>query len=97
MSRRNGLLVSSKTNSSGKINYSSHCRSTPSGELTHEQMRDEFLKWSWTTGHLDGPDGPDGEWPEMYVRGSWDELLDAVPEGLITHEDYEYAFNRTTT
>lgn len=67
------------------------------GELGYEQMRKEFLEWPWTTGHLDGPDGPDGEWPEMYVRGSWDELLDAVHEGLVTHEDYEYVFNRTTT
>lgn len=65
------------------------------GELTREQMRKEFIEWPWTHGHLDGPNGPDGEWPEMYVRGSWDELHDAVSEGLITHEDYEYVFTKT--
>lgn len=67
------------------------------GELTREQMRKEFVEWPWTHGHLDGPDGPDGEWPEIYVRGSWDELHSAVGEGLIDHADYEYVFNRTTT
>lgn len=65
------------------------------GELAPEQMRKEFLEWPWTHGHLDGPDGPDGEWPEMYVRGSWDELLDAVSEHLISDDDYEYVFTKT--
>lgn len=65
------------------------------GELTPEQMRKEFVEWPWTHGHLDGPDGPDGEWPEMYVRGSWDELLDAVSEHLISDDDYEHVFTKT--
>lgn len=60
------------------------------GELTREQLLKELIEWPWTYGHLDGPDGPDGEWPEMCVRGSWDELHSAVSEGLITNADYGY-------
>ena len=65
------------------------------GELAREQLRKELIEWPWTHGHLDGPEGPAGEWPETYVRGSWDQVLDAVREGLVDEADYEYVFTKT--
>lgn len=62
------------------------------GELTREQMRKEFAGWPWTYGHFEDADQP---WPEGYVRGSWDELHDAVSDRLITHDDYEYVYDKT--
>jgi len=63
------------------------------GGLSREQPLKELVDWPWTSGHFDDADEP---WPEAYVRGTWDQLLDVVREGLLTDADYEYVFNHTT-
>jgi hypothetical protein len=63
------------------------------GELSREQLLKELVDWPWTSGRFDDADEP---WPEAYVRGTWDQLLDVVREGLLTDADYEYVFNHTT-
>jgi len=62
------------------------------GELSHDQMIEVFTAWPWTHDHfLDDA----SVWPEQYVRGSWQDLVRAADEGLLTGEDYALLFERT--
>lgn len=64
------------------------------GEIGRDEMLTTFASWPWTTSHFTDP--PEVQWPEQYVRGSWNDLVSAVDHGYISDEDYQVVFDRTT-
>lgn len=89
--RVNGLLVSSRHRPAAwdRTPYEV-CLTYAAREIDHQQLLDTLLDWPWTVSHfLDIETNP---LPEQWVRGDWEDLVQATDAALISDADYEQLF-----